>query len=75
MSTMNKMFEDLFYKCMIIYLEGVFIYSKTWSKHLEHIRKVLERLREKKFFKKQKSACLESRKLIISALSYVIISS
>ena len=50
MFVMNKIFADLVDICMIIHLDSILIYSKMKSKHLEHIRKVLDRLRVKRFY-------------------------
>ena len=50
----NKPFEDLTDKYMIIYLDEEFIKSKIQSEHLEHKREVLELLRKKKLYGKLK---------------------
>ena len=54
MSEMNTMFSDFIEDFMIIYLDDILIYSKSWDEHLNHLRKVLQRLRENKFYAKLK---------------------
>ena len=61
MSTMNDILSDFIDKFMIVYLDDILIYSKKWGDHLEHIRKVLERLREQKIYKKLKKVRVWSR--------------
>jgi hypothetical protein len=40
---MNDVLRDFLYKFVIVYLDGVCIYSRTLSEHLEHLRLVLKR--------------------------------
>jgi hypothetical protein len=43
---MNDILRDFLHKFVIVYLNDVFIYSLTLEEHLEHLRLVLERLKE-----------------------------
>ena len=52
MSLMNRIFKpylDLFF---IVFIDDILIYSKSKKEHEEHLRMVLEMLREKKFYAK-----------------------
>ena len=41
---MNNIFKDELYKFVLVYLDDIIIYSKTFDGHLTHIRKVFELL-------------------------------
>ena len=41
-------------KFVQVYLDDIMIYSKTWTEHLEHIQKVLNKLKENKLVAKLK---------------------
>ncbi|GJP55984.1 hypothetical protein CLOM_g15021, partial [Closterium sp. NIES-68] len=44
--TMNEVFRDLLDKCVIIYLDGILIYSKTREQHLKDLEAVFQRLQQ-----------------------------
>ncbi|GJP47904.1 hypothetical protein CLOM_g7077 [Closterium sp. NIES-68] len=44
--TMNGVFRDLLDKCVIIYLDDILIYSKTWEQHLKDLEAVFQRLQQ-----------------------------
>ena len=52
MSVMNHIFQDLLDKFVIVYLDDILIYSKTMEEHTEHLKKILMRLRQQKFYGK-----------------------
>jgi len=43
---MNKILKDWLYEFAVVYIDDIMIYSKTYEEHLEHIEKVLSKLRE-----------------------------
>jgi hypothetical protein len=47
---MNDVFHDYLNKFVVIYLDDILIYSKTAAEHEEHLRLVLQRLREHKLY-------------------------
>jgi len=53
---MNKVFKHKLGISICIYIDHIFIVSQTYKEHLHHIRTVLQRLRENKFYaNKEKS--------------------
>ena len=53
---MNNIFRKYLDEFVLVYLDDILIYSKTWDEHLEHIESVLKILRENKIYAK-KSKC------------------
>lgn len=47
---MNEVFKDYLNKFVVIYLDDSLVYSKTPEEHEKHLRLVLQRLREHKFY-------------------------
>ncbi|KAF8676141.1 hypothetical protein RHS04_06583 [Rhizoctonia solani] len=47
---MNKLFKDLLDVCVIIYLDGILIYSKDDATHTQHVHEVLQRLMNNQLF-------------------------
>ncbi|GJP49851.1 hypothetical protein CLOM_g9009 [Closterium sp. NIES-68] len=50
--TMNGVFRDLLDKCVIVYLDGILIYSKTQEQHLKDLEQVFQRLQEHRLITK-----------------------
>ena len=50
MSLMNGLFHTLLDKFMVILLDDILIYSHDNKEHEEHLRQVLQKLRENKFY-------------------------
>ena len=49
-AAMDKMLGDFINDFVVVYLDDIMIYSKTLEDHEKHLRAVLERLREHKFY-------------------------
>jgi len=67
---MNKVFRHQLGKSVVVYLDDIMVYSKTWEDHLVHIREVLEILRTEQFIVKRKKCVFGAREL--SYLGHVI---
>ena len=49
---MNDLFREYLDEFVVVYLDDILVYSKDPAKHLDHLRIVLEKLREHKFYAK-----------------------
>ena len=49
---MTRVLDPFIHLFGIVYLDDIFIYSKSAEEHLDHLQKVLTALRENKFFLK-----------------------
>ncbi|KAL2613368.1 hypothetical protein R1flu_025060 [Riccia fluitans] len=50
MTLMNAIFWEEMDQFVIIYIDDIMIYSRTWREHLEHTRVMLEKLRANKLY-------------------------
>ena len=54
---MNLVLRPHLRKFVVVFLDDILIFSKTWDEHLDHIRVVLQTLRDHKLFCKP-SKCM-----------------
>jgi hypothetical protein len=52
MYLMNKVFMEYLDKFVVVFIDGVLIYSETKEKQEEHLRLVLEKLKANQFYAK-----------------------
>jgi hypothetical protein len=52
MNMMNKVFMDELDKCVIVFIDGILVYSQTAEEHEEHLRIVLGKLRQHQLYAK-----------------------
>jgi hypothetical protein len=52
MDYMNRIFQPYLDKFVVIFIDDILIYSRNQEEHAEHLRIVLEVLREKKLYAK-----------------------
>jgi hypothetical protein len=50
MYLMNKVFMEYLDKFAVVFIDDILIYSKTKEEHEEHLRLVLQKLREHQFY-------------------------
>jgi hypothetical protein len=49
-SLMNDVFRDMLNVCVVVYLDDILVYSKDDEQHEQHVRQVLQRLRDHKLY-------------------------
>ena len=64
MHLMNEVLKKFLGKFVIVYLDDIFIFSKSLDEHLLHIHSVLERLREEKLLINLKKCSFVKRELV-----------
>jgi hypothetical protein len=52
MNLMNKVFMEYLYKFVVVFIDDILIYSKNDSEHEEHLRMVLQKLRDNQLYAK-----------------------
>ena len=52
MDLMNRVCGPLLYRCVIVFIDDILIYSRSWEEHEDHLRLVLEILKREKLFPK-----------------------
>ncbi|GJS80323.1 putative reverse transcriptase domain-containing protein [Tanacetum coccineum] len=52
MDLMNRVCRPYLDKFVIVFIDNILIYSKTWEEHVEHLRLVLELLKKEKLYAK-----------------------
>jgi len=49
---MNDIFQEWFDDFVVVYIDDILVYSNSMEKHVEHLQKVFQRLRENKLYAK-----------------------
>ena len=70
MGLMNEVFRPLLDKSVVVYLDDILVYSRTWEDHLRDVGEVLDRLRHSQLYAKM-SKC-EFGKKSIEFLGHVV---
>ena len=70
MRVMNEIFRPFIDNFVIVYLDDILIFSKSWDEHVKHIQKVLDALRKEKLYLKM-SKC-EFGKTSLIYLGYIV---
>jgi len=52
MYLMNKVFMEFLDKFVVVFIDDILVFSKTEEEHVEHLRLVLQKLREHKLYAK-----------------------
>ena len=53
MYLMNKVFMEFLDKFVVVFIDDILVFSKTEEEHAEHLRLVLQKLREHKLYAKR----------------------
>ncbi|KAH9265052.1 hypothetical protein BASA83_011377 [Batrachochytrium salamandrivorans] len=61
----ESIFSDMLGKFVLVYLDDIIIYSPDPTSHVTHVRRVLDRLREKQLYCKLEKCFYGKHKLII----------
>jgi hypothetical protein len=51
-ATMNELFHPYLWKHVLVFFDGILVYSKTWEDHMNHLGQVLSLLEENQFYAK-----------------------
>ena len=70
MRVMNDVFSSFIDNFVIVYLDDILVFSKTWKEHVVHVKKILDVLRKEKLYVKM-SKC-EFAKTSLVYLGHVI---
>ena len=68
MRLMNKMLNPFLGRFLVVYLDGILIFSKSKGERLEHIRAVLQRLKEERLLINLKKCTFLQRELVYLGL-------
>ena len=63
MRVMNQMFRKQLNRCCLIFLDDILVFSKTREEHLQHVREVLQVLRDNQFQAKLSKCEFEKEEL------------
>jgi len=44
MRLMNTVLNSLIGRCVVVYLDDILVYNKSWPEHMKHLRKVMDTL-------------------------------
>ena len=53
MDLMNRVFRPYLDRFMIVFIDDILVYSKTWEEHAQHLRIILQTLREHQLYAKK----------------------
>ena len=67
MEAMLDIFKDVVYQWLVIYIDNIIIYFRTYEEHVRDLEKVLQQLEEQKFYLKEYKCQFFIRKLKILA--------
>jgi hypothetical protein len=70
MYLMNKVFMEYLNKFVVVFIDDILVFSKTKAEHAEHLRLVLQKLREHKLYAKRNKCEFWLKK--VSFLGHVV---
>jgi hypothetical protein len=60
---MNTILASLLRKCVVVFIDDILIYNKSWSEHLQHIKAVLTLLQQHQFHVKLSKCAFAKQQL------------
>src|SRR3954469_15125767 len=70
MIAMNYLFQECLDVFVILYLDDILVYSKSEAEHEEHLRLVLQKLREHRYYAKFSSVSFGSTRSNFLSMSF-----
>ena len=67
---LNSVLRQFLDKFVVVYLDDILIFSKTLAEHVQHVRKVLQKLRENKLFVKLEKCVFHAKE--VDFLGYIV---
>ena len=68
---MNSIFKPFLRKFVLVFLDDILIYNRSWKDHVQHVDRVLKLLEEKKLYEKPPNVSLEYRRWNIWVILYL----
>ena len=63
MDLMNRVFRDYLDRFVVVFIDDILVYSRSYEDHGEHLRLVLQRLREQNLYAKFSTCSFGYKKL------------
>jgi len=70
MDLMNRVFRLYLDKCVVVFIDDILVYFSSYLEHKQHLRKVLETLRENRLYAKRDKCKFWLKKVVF--LGHVI---
>jgi hypothetical protein len=62
-SAMTDIFDDMIGKNIMVYIDDIQLYSQIWNEHVDGIKEIFKRLREKGFYLKGKKCTIGAKEM------------
>ncbi|KAL4355503.1 hypothetical protein GQ457_06G006870 [Hibiscus cannabinus] len=69
-ATMNEIFRPYLRKFVLVFLDDILVFNKSWPEHLSHLQQVLSKLQEHSFVAKQSKCSFGQEK--VEYLGYIV---
>lgn len=73
MEYMNRIFHAYLGRFVVVFIDDILIYSKSEEEHAEHLRIVLQVLKEKKLYAKLSGLSFGWRRLVFLVMSFQVV--
>ncbi|KAK3534988.1 hypothetical protein QTP70_001943 [Hemibagrus guttatus] len=72
---MHTMLREFLHKCALVYIDDILIYSRSLAEHRQHVREVLQRLRDYQLFLKSEKCAFHQSSVHFLATSSTAVAS